>query len=80
MRRNVAILHTKLPKALQAPGQVPRLVVGDAKKDVPLQTVKVTAPYPHGIAIHNGIDPQNPGKIVDQLKEECEKALTPKAG
>ena len=31
-------------------------------------------------AIHNGIDPQNPGKIVDQLKEECEKALTPKAG
>ena len=31
-------------------------------------------------AIHNGIDPQNPGKIVDQLKEECEKALAPKAG
>ena len=32
------------------------MVVGDAKKDEPMKTVKVTAPYPHGIAIHNGID------------------------
>jgi DNA-binding beta-propeller fold protein YncE len=32
------------------------MVVGDAKKDAPLKTVKVAAPYPHGIAIHNGID------------------------
>ena len=32
------------------------------------------------VAIHNGIDPQNPAKIIDQLKEECAKALTPKAG
>ena len=32
------------------------MVVGDAKKDEPLKTVKVAAPYPHGIAIHNGID------------------------
>ncbi|MFZ9915637.1 MAG: TlpA family protein disulfide reductase [Phycisphaerales bacterium] len=31
-------------------------------------------------AVHQGIDPQNPAKIVDQLKEECEKALAPKAG
>jgi len=31
-------------------------------------------------AIHSGIDPQNPAKIIDQLKEECEKALAPKAG
>ncbi len=31
-------------------------------------------------AIHNGIDPANPAKIVDQLKEECQKALEPKAG
>ena len=32
------------------------MVVGDAKKDEPLKTIKVAAPYPHGIAIHNGID------------------------
>jgi DNA-binding beta-propeller fold protein YncE len=32
------------------------MIVGDAKSDVPLQTVKGPAPYPHGIAIHNGID------------------------
>lgn len=32
------------------------MVVGDAKKDRPLRTIKVAAPYPHGIAIHNGID------------------------
>jgi hypothetical protein len=32
------------------------MVVGDAKKDEPIQTIKVAAPYPHGIAIHNGID------------------------
>ena len=32
------------------------MVVGDATKDEPLKTVKVAAPYPHGIAIHGGID------------------------
>lgn len=32
------------------------MVVGDARKDEPLKTVKVAAPYPHGIAIHGGID------------------------
>jgi DNA-binding beta-propeller fold protein YncE len=32
------------------------MVVGDAKTDMPLKTVKVAALYPHGIAIHNGID------------------------
>jgi len=32
------------------------MVVGDAKADKPLQTVKLPRPYPHGIAIHNGID------------------------
>jgi thiol-disulfide isomerase/thioredoxin len=31
-------------------------------------------------AIHQGIDPQNPAKIIDDLKAECEKALAPKAG
>ena len=32
------------------------MVIGDAKRDVPLKTIKVAAPYPHGIAIHSGID------------------------
>ena len=32
------------------------MIVGDVKADKPLKTVKVAAPYPHGIAIHNGID------------------------
>jgi len=32
------------------------MVVGDAKSDKVVKNVKVAAPYPHGIAIHNGID------------------------
>ena len=32
------------------------MIVGDAVNDKPLKTVKVGLPYPHGIAIHNGID------------------------
>lgn len=32
------------------------MVVGDAKTDLPLNTVKLAAPYPHGIALHEGID------------------------
>jgi len=32
------------------------MVVGDAVADKPLKTIKVAAKYPHGIAIHNGID------------------------
>ena len=32
------------------------MVVGDAVTDKPLKTIKVAAKYPHGIAIHNGID------------------------
>jgi DNA-binding beta-propeller fold protein YncE len=32
------------------------MVVGDAKADKVLNTVKLAKPYPHGIAIHNGID------------------------
>ncbi len=32
------------------------MVVGDARKDVAVRTIKVAAPYPHGIAIHDGID------------------------
>ena len=32
------------------------MVIGDAKTDEPRTTVKAPAPYPHGVAIHNGID------------------------
>jgi DNA-binding beta-propeller fold protein YncE len=32
------------------------MVVGDAVKDKPIKTIKVAAPYPHGIAVHSGID------------------------
>src|SRR3954468_1529093 len=32
------------------------MVVGDAVRDVALRSVKVPAPYPHGIAVHEGID------------------------
>ena len=32
------------------------MIVGDAVADKVLSSVKVAAPYPHGIAIHNGID------------------------
>src|SRR5262249_40543519 len=32
------------------------MVVGDATTDKVVKSIKVGAPYPHGIAIHNGID------------------------
>ena len=32
------------------------VIVGDAVKDEPTQTIKLPVPYPHGIAIHDGID------------------------
>ena len=32
------------------------VIVGDAVSDKPLRTIKVPLKYPHGIAIHNGID------------------------
>jgi hypothetical protein len=32
------------------------MVVGDAQADKPISTVKLSKPYPHGIAIHDGID------------------------
>ena len=32
------------------------VIVGDAVADRPTQTIKLPAPYPHGIAIHDGID------------------------
>ncbi len=32
------------------------VIIGDAAADKPLQTVALSVPYPHGIAIHDGID------------------------
>lgn len=32
------------------------MIVGDAEADKPIQTVKLSKPYPHGVAIHDGID------------------------
>jgi DNA-binding beta-propeller fold protein YncE len=32
------------------------MIIGDAVTDQPVKTVKLSKPYPHGIAIHNGID------------------------
>jgi DNA-binding beta-propeller fold protein YncE len=32
------------------------VIVGDAVKDEPTQTISLPIPYPHGIAIHDGID------------------------
>ena len=32
------------------------MVIGDAQTDQPIATVKLPAPYPHGIAVHSGID------------------------
>ncbi len=32
------------------------MIMGDAKADKPVKTVKLPKPYPHGIAIHDGID------------------------
>lgn len=32
------------------------MVIGDAVADKPIRTVKLSKPYPHGIAIHDGID------------------------
>lgn len=33
-----------------------KLIIGDAVTDLPTQTVSLPQPYPHGIAIHDGID------------------------
>jgi len=33
-----------------------KLIVGDAVSDKPIKTISLPKPYPHGIAVHNGID------------------------
>ena len=33
-----------------------RVIVGDAITDEPTKTITLPKPYPHGIAVHNGLD------------------------
>ncbi len=33
-----------------------KLIVGDAVNDKPIKTISLPKPYPHGVAVHNGID------------------------
>ncbi len=40
----------------------------------------VVGPDGKVVAVHSGIDPQDPGRIVEVLKGECEKALAKKEG
>jgi DNA-binding beta-propeller fold protein YncE len=63
------------------------MIVGDLKTDQPLRTVKLPAPYPHGIAVHDGIDRilltstvrpadlQDPGEVIQELDLATEQAI-----
>src|SRR4029078_9474947 len=33
-----------------------KLIIGDATTDQPTKTISLPRPYPHGVAVHNGID------------------------
>jgi DNA-binding beta-propeller fold protein YncE len=60
------------------------MIVGDMKTDEPLRAVQLPAPYPHGIAVHDGIgrilltstvrpsDLQDPGSVIQELDLESE--------
>src|SRR3954468_6546574 len=63
------------------------MVVGDAVRDVALQSVSLPAPYPHGIAVHEGIDRAiltstvrpsdggDPGEVLSVVELSTGKAL-----
>ena len=63
------------------------MVVGDAAKDEPIKVVKVAAPYPHGLAINNGIDRilltstvrasdlGDPGQVISAVEANSTKVL-----
>jgi len=63
------------------------MIVGDLKTDQPSRTVKLPAPYPHGIAVHDGIDRilltstvrpadlQDPGEVIQELDLATEQAI-----
>lgn len=63
------------------------VIVGDAVADKPLRTVKLPAPYPHGVAIHTGIDRilatstvrpsdgQDAGEVISEVEASTGKVL-----
>lgn len=63
------------------------MIVGDLKTDRPLRTVKLPAPYPHGIAVHDGIDRilltstvrasdlKDPGSVIQEVDLATEQAV-----
>lgn len=63
------------------------MIVGDLKTDRPLRTVKLPAPYPHGIAVHDGIerilltstvrasDLKDPGSVIQEVDLATERAV-----
>ena len=63
------------------------MIVGDLKTDQPLRTVELPAKYPHGIAVHDGIerilltstvrasDLQDPGEVIQELDLATEKPV-----
>jgi hypothetical protein len=64
------------------------MIVGDLTTNEVLRTVKLAAPHPHGIAVHDKIDRilltstvrpadlQDPGEVVQELQLSTEKAVT----
>jgi hypothetical protein len=63
------------------------VVVGDMATDRPLRTIRLEAPYPHGIAIHDDIDRilvtstvrpadlQAPGEVIQEIRLSDERPL-----
>jgi hypothetical protein len=63
------------------------MIVGDLKTDQPLRTVQLPAKYPHGIAVHEGIDRilltstvrasdlKDPGEVIQELDLATEKPI-----
>ena len=63
------------------------VVIGDAVRDKPTKAVKVGAPYPHGVAVHAGIDRMlttstvrasdggDPGEVISEVELSTGKLL-----
>jgi DNA-binding beta-propeller fold protein YncE len=63
------------------------VIVGDAIADKPIKTIRTPKPYPHGIAIHSGIDRilitetishelKNPGETITAIEASTGKVLS----
>lgn len=63
------------------------VIVGDAVADKPIKTIRTPKPYPHGIAIHSGIDRilitetishelKNPGETITAIEASTGKVLS----